>query len=183
MALPLARTNAEAHLYMDLHPCRCGEATFERRSAVVEADGDLASRYSGACPRCGEQREFLFRLPAEILLAEPVEVRFGGDEPSELIDPGEWLRIADAYASQGPADVHDAPAADRARAAQDTATAVAAVDEVLKFVPAGADAVPEAAFRSELGRAVYAKEPGRFRAARLAAVRDAYRQLHVAAAG
>jgi hypothetical protein len=33
--VPLARTNEEAHLYMDLPPCACGEVAFERTSAVV----------------------------------------------------------------------------------------------------------------------------------------------------
>ena len=173
MALPLARTSAEAHLYMELHPCACGETSFGRQSAVVEAEGDLASYYSGPCARCGTAREFLFRLPAEILPVVPGEVRFGDDRPSELLDPGEWLRLADAYAGTS----------DSARAAADLATAAAAMDEVLKFVPPGADEVPETAFWSDRGAAVYAAEPGRFRAARLEAVRDTYRQLHAQAAG
>jgi hypothetical protein len=175
MALPLARTNAESHLYMDLHPCACGEASFTRQSAVVEAEGDLASYYSGPCARCGTAREFLFRLPAEILAPTPGEVRFGDDRPSELLDPGEWLRLADAYASHGRTNA--------SRLSADLATAVAAMDEVLKFVPAGADAVPETAFWSDAGRAVHAAEPGRFRTSRLEAVRDTYRQLHAATAG
>jgi hypothetical protein len=177
MALPLARTNAEAHLYMELHPCACGEVRFDRQSAVVTIGDDLASRYAGACTRCGQQREFLFRLPERILVPEPGQVRFGDGRPSELIDPGEWLALADAYASTGPADTGqlDPGAARRVRA--DLATAIAALDEVLKFVPPGADAVPAEAFWSERGRAVRATEPGRFRAARLHAVRDAYADL------
>ncbi len=85
--------------------------------------------------------------------------------------------MADAYASTGPADKSalDPEAARRLRV--DLATAIAALDEVLKFVPAGADAVPAEAFWSERGRAVHATEPGRFRAARLRAVRDAYADL------
>lgn len=30
----LARTPDEAHVYVDLHPCDCGEVAFERRSSV-----------------------------------------------------------------------------------------------------------------------------------------------------
>src|SRR5215207_10838031 len=142
MALPLARTNAEAHLYMELHPCACAEVRFERQNAVVTVDGDLASRYAGPCARCGQPREFLFRLPERILLPEPGHVTFGDGRPSELIDPGEWLAVADAYASTGPADTSQLDPATARRLSADLATAVAALDEVLKFVPDGADAVP-----------------------------------------
>lgn len=177
MALPLARTNTEAHLYMNLRPCRCGEVVFDRQSAVVEAEGDLASHYSGPCARCGAQREFLFRLPEQILVPSADDVRFGGNAPSELLDPGEWLWVADAYAGRGSAEPGQLGEEERNTARQDLATAAAAMDEVLKFIPPGADAVPTHAFWSDRGRAVYASEPGRFRRARLEAVRDTYRQL------
>src|SRR5690349_7417345 len=106
MALRLARTNEEAHLFMDLHPCECGEIRFPRSSSVIETgDGDLASHYTGACPQDGRQREFTFRLPQEIV-PPPGDgsVRYGGAEASELLDPGEWLSVADAYARNVPAD-------------------------------------------------------------------------------
>jgi hypothetical protein len=57
------------------------------------------------------------------------------------------------------------------------ATALAAVDEVLKFIPPDADAVPPEAFRTYPGQTVFGREPGRFRRARLLAVREAYRDL------
>jgi len=177
MSFPLARTSAEAHLYMDLHPCPCGEADFPRQHAVVAAGDDLASRYTGACPRCGAAREFLFRLPEQVLVPRAGEVVYGGPEPSELFDPGEWLRIADAYATRVPASLAGLPAGRADRARRDLACAAAAVDEAMKFIPEGADAVPSSAFASERGSAVYATEPGRFRRSRLHAVADAYRSL------
>ena len=177
MALPLARTNAEAHLYMELHPCACGEARFERQSAVVTVDGDLGEPLCRPVRGCGQAREFLFRLPERILVPEPGHVTFGDERPSELIDPGEWLSL------RTPTRARVRPT--RARSTLrpyavlrvDLATAIAALDEVLKFVPPGGDAVPAEAFWSERGRAVHATEPGRFRAARLRAVRDAYADL------
>jgi hypothetical protein len=176
-ALPLARTNLEAHLYLDLHPCECGEAGFDRQSSVIEQDGELASRYSGSCDNCGRPREFIFRLPAEIMVPTPGEPRYGGDQPSELIDPGEWLAVADAYARSASAPGPELDQARRASSRTALARAGAALDEVLKFVPRGADAVPESAFWTERGNRVYATEPGRFRASRLTAVRDAYRRM------
>ena len=177
MELLLARTSREAHLHMDLHPCRCGDARRPADSAVLELDGALASRYSGSCPSCGTHREFLFRLPDDVVTAPPGVVRFGDGTPSELLDPGEWLWVADRYATAAPADPArlDPNGARAARRA--LAYAAAAMAEVLAFVPAGADAVPAGAFRSERGRAVYGAEPGRFSRARLEVVRDTYRDL------
>lgn len=176
MAPPLARTNAEAHLFMDLRPCVCGETAFDRRSAVLQGPDGLLSRYTGTCPRCGRERTFEFTLPATIDLPRG-EVVFGGDEPSVLLDAGEWLLVADAYARRGPADVSGLDEAARRRARHDLATAAAAMDEVLKFAAPGAEHVDGAAFSSPRGRAVRAAEPGRFRVVRLEAVRDTYRDL------
>ncbi len=167
---------------MDLRPCACGEARFDRQSAVVALeDGDLASRYSGPCPACGRAREFTFRLPAEPTLAagalRPAAApsggfHYGAAEPSQLLDPGEWLWAADAYARSVPAGRATVEAGQRAQAT--LLRAVAALDEVLKFVPPGAETVPASAFTSERGRDLRRRDPGRFRRDRLAAVRDAY---------
>lgn len=162
-----ARTNSEAHLYMDLHPCGCGGIDFERHSAVV-TDGDaLCSRYSGACKGCGARREFMFELPETFRPIRGDHIEFGGDDPSRLLDPGEWLAVADFHAKRNPGTRDDL---DIARAA---------VEEVLKFAPTGAERVPDDAFRTERGRAVRDREPGRFRRPRLEAVLGAYRDLLV----
>ena len=173
--LRLARTNAEAHLYMDLHPCACGERRFARQSSVVTIDGDLASRYTGACARCGTPRVFEFRLPLEIMQPPATGVVYGGPEPSELLDPGEWLSVADDYARSVPVGTKlDGDALRSAR--QRLAVAIAALDEVRKFAPPGAVEVPPSAFTTPFGRAMWDKEPGRFRLIRLDAVRAAYGQ-------
>lgn len=173
----LARSAHEAHLYMDMHSCECGEVRFGRSSTVVTLpDGAVASRYSGSCGRCGGPREFVFRLPAEPLSNEGGELRYGGTGPSQLLDAGEWLWVADRYARAVPADPHRLPPAERRRAQGRLEAAAAAIDEVLKFVPPEEPAVPPASVWSERGGALYAREPGRFRASRLAAVRDGYRE-------
>lgn len=174
MIPPIARTNAEAHLYMDLHPCSCGEARFERRSAVVTIDGDLASRYTGACARCGSERRFEFRLPGEILPPLTTGVRFGGDAPSQLLDPGEWLAVADDCARRVATDGSGLDGIARGDARRLLTTAIAALDEVCKFKPPAAAEIPASAFTSARGRAIHDAEPGRFRAARLEVVRATY---------
>lgn len=159
-----ARTNAEAHLYMDLRPCSCGAPDFDRKSTVITDGGVLCSRYAGPCRSCGAAREFVFELPDPI---RPIrdEIELGGSDPSRLLDAGEWLAVADAHARRQPGTRRDLD------------TARAAIEEVLKLVPAGAERVPDDAFTTAHGRAVRDAEPGRFRRVRLEAVLGAYRDL------
>jgi hypothetical protein len=161
--IPLARTPSEAHVFMEQRPCGCGDVRFDRRSAVVARGETLCSEYTGACATCGTIRTFVFRLPELPMPARVGVVRFGGDTPSELLDPGEWLVIADAHAARTPANAYD------------LGVAAAAIDEILKFAPAGADRVPDEAFTTEQGRAIRDAEPGRFGRARLEAVAASYR--------
>ncbi len=177
MTLLTARTPAEAHVYMGLHPCECGEAASQQESAVIEAGDDLARRYSLTCSSCGRQREFTFRLPEEAMLPAAGTTVFGDGTPSELLDPGEWLWVADRYARAAPSNVSQLDQDGLRQARRQVAAAEAAMNEVLAFVPDGGDAVPREAFRTERGRAVYEAEPGRFSRARLEIVRDTYREI------
>lgn len=167
-SLPVMRTVDEADLYFDLHGCpRCGSVDTSWNSGLVAGDGGLARRYSGSCGECGLEREFVFGVP-EPALVPPVAARvfFGADEPSQVLDAGEWLWVADLVASRTPEDP--------AGAAHALAVAAAAVEEIMKFAPDGADRVPEDAFWSVRGRRVRAEDPGRFEVDRLAVVRDSY---------
>jgi hypothetical protein len=179
MALKLARTNVEAHLYMELHPCEsCGETEFSPGSSVIVVGDDLASRYAGPCPQCGNPREFTFRIPEEVLFPDEDEPVFGDDRPSELIDAGEWLWVADLIARNTPAEPEDGmTAGDRRQAFLDLRTAAAVVGEAAKFVPPEGEAVPASAVWSDRGRAVYEDEPGRFRRVRLEVVQRTFREL------
>lgn len=166
MILPAARTRDEALLYLDLTPCACGSMETPWESGVVGVAERLAVVYAGFCTGCGAAREYVFDLP-ERETAPRGWPTFGGPEPSLLIDAGEWLWVADHVASGVP------PAPEEA--ARALAMARAAVEEVLKFVPDGADRVPDEAFWTDRGRSVRTREPGRFRVERLLVVRDTYR--------
>jgi hypothetical protein len=96
--------------------------------------------------------------------------------PSELLDPGEWLWVADRYASY-PAEDGTLSVDEAVERCTDLAAAAAAVEEALLFVPEGAGAVPAGAFRSERGRSVFEAGPERFTVDRLAEQHDVYRQL------
>lgn len=177
MPPPRARTPLEIELYLALHPCACGEASFPATSSVVEYDDDLANRYAGRCPRCDAEREFVFGLPERAHGGRPGHVTYGDDTPSQLLDPGEWLWTADRFARGVPADVTGLAGGARRGARHRLLSAAAAMDEVVKFVPSGLEQVPETAFWSERGRAVFAEEPGRFFRDRLEVVADTYREM------
>ncbi|MEU6407414.1 hypothetical protein [Microbispora sp. NPDC046933] len=166
MPYSIARSRDEAHLYLDLHPCACGSADTDWDSGLESVEGELVTCYEGRCAACGAEREHLFALPEREVTPTGFPT-FGGAEPSELLDPGEWLWVADLTAGNVPEDGER----------QALSIARAAVEEVIKFVPPGQDEVPEDAFWSERGRAVRAAEPGRFRLDRLLVVRDTYREL------
>lgn len=170
MPFAVARTRDEAHLYLDLHPCqKCGSVETTWATSVVTVEGELASRYTGTCEECGAEREFLFGLPPQPVMPEGYPT-FGGPEPSQLLDAGEWMWVADLTAGNVPVD-------DRAEARRTLSIAAASVAEVLKFVEPGAEEVPDSAFWSERGLKVRAAEPGRFTVDRLQVVRDTYRDL------
>jgi hypothetical protein len=177
--LPLARSSAEAHLYLDLQPCVCGATRADWTSRVRDLDGELAREYEAECPRCGRDRRFVFRLPAEppAPTTEGAAFRYGGDARSELVDPGQWLAEADRLSRSVPMPAAGASAAERERFRFAIGRAAAALAEVGRFAPVGAAAVPPEAFFTEAGLAVYRAEPGRFRLDRLAAVRASYLQL------
>jgi hypothetical protein len=169
MTFAVARTRDEAHLYLDLHPCPCGSVDTTWRSGLVSADGGPANRYSGTCGGCGAEREYIFGLPERPVMPSGYPT-FGGEEPSQLLDAGEWLWVADLTAGNVPVD-------DEAEARRTLAVATAAVEEVVKFIPPGADEVPDDGFWSRRGQEVRTAEPGRFELDRLLIVRDTYRDL------
>ncbi len=181
MTAPLARTNEEAYLYMELHPCECGATDFDATSSVGQVAGGWVSRYVGRCTECGRDRAFEFRQPDEI--AVPTGAAWAtGTRPSELLDPGEWLYVADTYGSTG-TDPAELSSVQRAQVRTDLLAAAAALDEVLKFVPPAADEVPASAFWSPRGRAVRDAEPGRFHRVRLEAAQEVYRAAVAAFTG
>jgi hypothetical protein len=149
----------EAHLYIDLHPCACGAERFEREHRLEDHDGTLVAVFDGVCPRCGQPRSFAFRMADELPPAPPA---FGGEQPSRIIDPGEFLWISDEVSTDSGLRLLNTPPTESRAIRPKTAYAIAAMEEVAKFLPPGADLIPTECFVSERGRALYAKAPDRF---------------------
>jgi len=164
--LPVARTHDEALLWLEREPCaECATTSTTWEHGLAQDDaGELVLAYDTECSSCGTDREYYFGLPER----ETGLGAFGGPEPSELIDAGQWLALADELASRVPAE-------DLEARAERLGWAAAAVDEVLKFVPADEDDVPDWAFWTSDGRQVRDEQPGRFRRTRLEVVLATYR--------
>ncbi|OLE29396.1 MAG: hypothetical protein AUG44_04290 [Actinobacteria bacterium 13_1_20CM_3_71_11] len=159
---PVARSLDEASLYLDLQPCEvCGRVALDQQPGVAdgEVDGEPVVWLETVCANCGNRARFAFRVPV------PAATGFGGDEPSQLIDPGQWLRLADVV-------TRDAGAGQRDR----VALAVAAITEVLKFVKPGEDAVPGHEFWTDSGRQVFDEARWRFDKESLEFELDRYRR-------
>ncbi|MGW0363537.1 hypothetical protein [Streptomyces sp. NPDC002990] len=145
---------------MDLHPCECGGSDFERRHHLEQHGGDIAAVYEGACRQCGRDRGFTFVMADEI---PPPPPAFGGPEPSQIIDPGEFAEVVRRLSERAALAMLNSPHSEHHKHRGAAAYALAALDEVFKFLPPGEDAIPASAFTSEVGRARYEREPGKFR--------------------
>jgi uncharacterized protein YjbI with pentapeptide repeats len=173
-----ARSVPEEHVYIELHPCeKCGSPLWTY-THELDVDGPrMTSRFDGKCKMCGAPRAFEFDMTGDAVSDTDPRRFYGGPEPSELVDPGEWLIIADKRAKVAPSSPDGLAPAALAAARGAMLEAAAAVEEARKFIPAGATEVPASAFRSDKGRAVHAAEPGRFRDFRLEAVAQTYAKI------
>ncbi|MGW0363538.1 hypothetical protein [Streptomyces sp. NPDC002990] len=154
-----ARSSLEAHLYMDLHPCACGGSDFERRHHLEQHGDDIAAVYEGACRQCDRNRGFTFVMADEI---PPPPPAFGGSEPSQIIDPGEFVDVAYRISRSAGLGLLNSPDSEHHKYRSAVVHALAAFEEVAKFIPPGQDAIPASAFTSEVGRARYEREPAKF---------------------
>ena len=159
MARPIARSIDEAHLYLSLQPCqRCGTNGGAWQDGYADDEGAPARRYLADCPGCGERRGDIFRLPEKAGEPRPDDPWFfGGHEPSQLFDAGEWSMLASTALKDGAAP--PGPEASGGGRMRSFALVVAAFEEMLKFIPAGFDEVPESAFWTGRGQAVRREKP------------------------
>ncbi|MFF3016549.1 hypothetical protein [Streptomyces sp. NPDC057939] len=145
---------------MDLHACECGSFDFDRQHRLELRGDDLAAVYEGICRRCGVSRHFEFRMAEEV---PPPAPAFGGPEPSRIIDPGEFVDVGYRFSGSAGMEMLNRPESEHHKHRAAMAYALAAFEEVLKFVPSGQDAIPADAFTSEAGKARYRNEPVKFR--------------------
>jgi hypothetical protein len=164
MTLPYARTYNEAILFIRLRPCGCGEMEAHWEDVPVPVTGPPMRYFTGECVGCGRRREFTIAMPDGAVRRDDV-VYGDGDEPSQAIDPGEWLGVSDLYGQRAEevlTDENFGEPEDVGEVYYALAARVSALDEILKFMPTNADIMPEWLCRSITGRAVFEANPNRF---------------------
>ena len=168
----ISRSSAECHLYIELRPCVCGETRAPWKHRLESRVDALVAVHEGVCDLCERRWEFEFALDPEISAIG----KFGGNKPSQIVDAGQFLAVADAAAHAVPGEMSRIDDLSRQRARALMLRAVAAIEEVLKFIPPGADRIAMESLFAPMSKEMYLAEPGRFRKSRLEAVLSVYRQ-------
>ena len=164
------RSVAEANLYMDIRGCAPGW----RGHRIVLEYGVLLSVYE--CKLGDQWHTFRFRV-----LDDPLAVEgFGGEEPSRIICPGEFLLHAQELAERVPATTKGMTARQVRAGNYYIERAVECLKEVFKFIPASEEFVPQQAFSSKRGLEAFQASSGRlgrFGRLRLEAVLSVYQSI------
>lgn len=167
------RSAVEMAFVLEATPCpSCGAHTggeFDYRGGDSTRGGQEGI-LSAPCAKCGTLRELHFHEQGDLFAATPEAYELGGPDPSTVMDPGQLMtehdRVALAIADEpGPALVAARDALDRA---------ITCVVEIGKFIPAGGEDVPAAAFRTEAGRLDGRLRPTRYRRSWLDAQKKKY---------
>jgi hypothetical protein len=162
-----AQTQAEVSAYLSLATSECTDSGSTVDETISHSgDGDeWVAHYDLECPDCGLKWHFDVTVDPEPERVDGVPIQYRYDpEPSRLIDAGQWyllfvLRLAvarEAQVQQGPNGPFDLLGLGRMIDGFDYGRA--ALDEVLKFIPAGQDRVPESALWTDQGRWAYEEE-------------------------
>jgi hypothetical protein len=176
MAVLAARSHNEAVVYVLMRDCRaCGSRNRDVTDEFEARDGAVVTEYTAFCRDCTSIDRYAFRLPETDPRTSVTGVAFGGDEPSMIVDAGEWLIFADRTATSGPVEPAGLTPEERADAALALQSAAAAAGEVVKFIRPGEERVSVSALWTDRGRAEYARDPWRMSRERMAAVEAAYR--------
>ena len=139
--MKVARSSLECRLFIELDVCPCGQTPGELAHRLISRDERLVALYEGSCAGCGRSLAYAFPLANEIVAAD----KFGGMDPSQLIDAGQFLResvcaVRRVVATPAPQNLYW------------LGRAIACLEEVLKWIPEGEDGPPASAFFTEDGR-------------------------------
>ncbi len=153
------RGSAELRRWAAKHPCACGHADVESLRYRVGnlPDGRVLAQLHGTCPSCGRPR----RITSWLLRDEmPPLMDFHLEpfaEPSRLIGPHEFLAIVLRADLDADPDMIDVPTLDEQYPLN--ARALEGINELAKFLPDGADEIPDAAYQGDGWPAARAEQP------------------------
>jgi len=171
-----AQTQAEVSAYISLATSECaGSGSTVLETMSYSGDGDeWVAHYDLECLDCGLEWHFDVTVDPEPERVDGVPIQYRYDpEPSRLIDAGQWYLVfvgglamaRQVQEQQGPSGPFDVLGLGRMIDGFDYGRT--ALDEVLKFIPAGQDRVPDSAMWTDQGRWAYEEESAQFTRDRL----------------
>jgi uncharacterized protein YjbI with pentapeptide repeats len=180
------RTVAEEHLYMECHPCPCGDRRRPDGHKLEMRGQEMYSLHFGKCPACGRDRTFEFVVAPFAMLRD--DLNLGAGNPSTILDPGQFLAASDRLAKEVDPDRAARQTGEaRAWARRTMRRAAYCVLEAEKFIPERGEEVPAGVFHSKEGAELRLARATAFKKERLQARRVAYQtvaaQLHEARGG
>jgi hypothetical protein len=179
MALLFARTIAEAYVYLETQLSGTTGLDFDDYTDIVEGPGDdWTLVFDGDYEGRHYHYEIAYQQSPD---DDDEEIHYSyGPEPSTLVDAGYWLSFSVTGAAQVSVTLEQlgelSPDPDTY---EDLVLGLLRADamlvEVLKFIPPGADEVPDAAFWTDFGKLVRKRFPEQFRRGHIEADRAKHR--------
>jgi hypothetical protein len=160
-----AHSLAEANLYLQAIACpSCGSgpvASVHAEDQPHDKSGAVRRTEVGLCASCGSELCVVFQIPPASEVADPTTIN-PTDEPSRIIDLGQWITLAHVFAERA------AKSADPRHARRLNLQAAQCVTEALKFYDdPDNDLPPPDAFFCELSRERFRTHPQQFSRQRL----------------
>lgn len=167
--LPRARTIAEMDFAASLEPCpRCGSRSKVELDLI--GNGDRWT-LSGTCPRCATPRAFTFRTFGDPLKGAYQRRHLGDERPSQIIRPGTFIAEIDRLIPRVRTSPEELAPIDWRASTAANERLITCLLELAKFLPPGADVIPDAGH--EAGeRADRAARPERYARAWITAELD-----------
>jgi uncharacterized protein YjbI with pentapeptide repeats len=170
MTIPVigfARSGLEVYFWLRLHACpQCGERDIGEPHSSYGLMSTPAGKFLGAdiyvtCPRCAHPRSFEF-YEADGYNRSEGQVALGHASPSTIISPQDFSRELRRTLAEVPPEFEQLSDAEQDHIAAQRGIAEDCAIELLKFVPAGATEIPDAAFGDDLAyKHEHAAELGR----------------------
>jgi hypothetical protein len=173
-----ANSWTEAYFYLKVTACEsCSQGPWELQDEQPGPDDPEERMLRARCLHCGARRQFLFRRrrpdrQARRLEGLDLEHLNPTDEPSRIIDLGQWLSLFYALVDSAAKDP------DKQRTRRLTFQAAQCLDEALKFY-GDHDLPPASAFFTDRSRQAYADHPEKFARERLRQMRSRLPDLGV----
>lgn len=123
-------------------------------------DSEPVWRTTATCPKCGNARVYLFTYTDDLTDVDPPELQLG-EGTSTVLDPSDLLGVIERVEPTITTPL--VSLSDDTEQNWDRVERVqTALNELAKFVPAGATEIPASALRSGAGRAHHASHPDRY---------------------